>query len=532
VNRRRTARGGGVAGAIGSAIGAAVGGAIEGAVGVVASGASGRKVTRAIGVGIGVTVAGAIALALGGCASPLGIAPQSKPLAPAQAGIDAAAPPAPLLAADWWRSLGDAALDALVERALAEQPTLKVTAARLARARAALAAAEAAREPQASATLDATRQRFSANSIYPPPLGGSLRTIASLQLDAAWEIDFFGRQGEAIAAAAGSARAAEADVAAARLVLATNVVRAWAQLGRLHEQRDIARRTLAQREQMHGLVAERARAGLDTRLELHRSEATLPELRQQIEQIDEQIGLVRHALTALSAQPVAALPALEPRAAAAGALRLPSVLPADLLGRRADIAAARWRVEAAAGELRVARAQFYPNVNLIAFAGAASIGLDRLLRAGSEQYGVGPALSLPVFDAGRLRANLRARAADLDAAVESYNAAVLEAVHDTADQLGSLDAIARQQREQEATAAATDAAYALAAQRWRAGLGNRLMLLEAESAVLAQQRSASELRWRRLDTEIALVKALGGGYAAADAAADRARPEASIATTR
>ncbi|NLZ42657.1 MAG: TolC family protein, partial [Comamonadaceae bacterium] len=126
------------------------------------------------------------------------------------------------------------------------------------------------------------------------------------------------------------------------------------------------------------------------------------------------------------------------------------------------------------------------------------------------------------FDAGRLRANLRARAADLDAAVESYNAAVLEAVRDTADQLGSLAAIARQQHEQAATAAAIDAAYALAAQRYRAGLGNRLVLLEAESAVLAQQRSASELRWRRLDTQIALVKALGGGYVAADVPADRA----------
>ncbi|GMV45849.1 MAG: transporter [Pseudomonadota bacterium] len=464
----------------------------------------------------------ALALALGGCASPTGIAPQARPLTPAQAGIDAGAPPAPALAAAWWHRLGDPALDALVAQALAEQPTLKAAAARLARARAVLATAEAAREPQAGVTLDATRQRFSANSIYPPPLGGSLRTLASLQLDASWEIDFFGRQGEAIAAAAGSARAAEADFAAARRALAAGVVRAWAQLGRLHEQHDLVRRALAQREQMAALVAERARAGLDTRLELHRSEAALPELRQQIEQIDEQIGLVRHALAALVARPAAALPQLQPSAGAANAFALPDALPADLLGRRADIAAARWRVEAAGGELRAARAQFYPNVNLLAFAGAASLGLERLLRAGSEQYGVGPALSLPLFDAGRLRANLRARAADLDAAVESYNAAVLEAVRDTADQLGSLAAIARQQHEQAATAAAIDAAYALAAQRYRAGLGNRLVLLEAESAVLAQQRSASELRWRRLDTQIALVKALGGGYVAADVPADRA----------
>jgi outer membrane protein TolC len=122
---------------------------------------------------------------------------------------------------------------------------------------------------------------------------------------------------------------------------------------------------------------------------------------------------------------------------------LPEALPADLLGRRADISAARWRIEAATRDVDAARAQFYPNINITAFVGLSSVGLDRVLRSGSEQYGAGPAIHLPIFDAGRLRANLRGKASDLDLAIESYNGTVVDAVHDVADQLGSLQSLER-----------------------------------------------------------------------------------------
>ena len=133
----------------------------------------------------------------------------------------------------------------------------------------------------------------------------------------------------------------------------------------------------------------------------------------------------------------------------------PTVLPADLLGRRADVSAARWRMEAATHGVDAAKAQFYPNVNLTAFIGLSSIGLNRLMEAGSQQWGVGPAIHLPIFDAGRLRAQLNARTADLDAAVESYNGAVLEAVRETADQLEARQSVQRQREQQAQAASAT-----------------------------------------------------------------------------
>ncbi len=193
---------------------------------------------------------------------------------------------------------------------------------------------------------------------------------------------------------------------------------------------------------------------------------------------------------------------------------MPEVVPADLVGRRADIVAARWRVEAAAGDVAAQRAQFYPNINLTAFIGLSSFGLDRLVRAGSEQYGVGPAIRLPIFDAGRLRAGLRGRAADLDAAVETYNGTLVDAIHDVADQISSTRSVVRQQSEQAAAQASAEAAYDLATQRYRAGLGGYLTVLNAESNVIAQRRLTTDLRARAIDSQMLLVRALGGGYVA------------------
>ncbi len=474
---------------------------------------------------LALALASSAVLTLTGCASSAGIAPGAAMVAPAAVGL--AAPGAsvaagsaaqPALAADWWRGYGDAQLTALVERALAGSPGLRGAQARVERAQALAATVQASEGLQVNGSADVTRQRFSGTSIYPSPLGGSIRTLANAQVGVGWEFDFFGRNRAALAAAVGAGRAAEAEVQAARNVLASNVARSYGQLARLFEQRAIAERALKQRDEMLALIRQRVQAGLDTTVELRQGEGALPESRLQIEQLDEQITLTRHALAALTAQPPQALDTLVVAPGAASPARfaaaLPAALPADLLGRRADITAARWRIEAAGSDVASAKAAFYPNINLTAFAGLASIGLDRLINAGSEQYGAGPAIRLPIFDAGRLRANLRGKTADLDAAVESYNAAVLEAVHETADPIGSLRAIALQQREQGQAQAAAEAAYDLATQRYRAGLSTYLVVLNAEAGVLNQRRQAIDLKARAWDAQIALIRALGGGYAA------------------
>ncbi len=412
----------------------------------------------------------------------------------------------------WWLAFGDAQLDRLVEQAVAGNPNLQSALARLARARASTALAEAADRPQLNGALDLTRQKFSSTYIYPPPLGGAVFNTGSLQFSGSWEIDFFGKNRAALNAALGAANAAAADADAARVVLASNVARSYVQWARLNGQLTVARRTLAQRDETLSLVKDRVSAGLDTRLELRQSEGGLPEARQQIEALNEQIAMAQHALDALLGQPNISASLAPPTLQAIQAMPLQATLPADLLGRRADVAAARWRVEAATQDVKTAKAQFYPNVNLVGFAGFQSIGFGNLLKSDSQEWGVGPAIRLPIFEGGKLRANLRGKNADLDAAIESYNATVLDAVRDAADQVSSTQSIARQQAEQRNAQAAAEGAYDIAVQRYRAGLGNYLNVLTAETSVLVQRRQAVDLAARALDTQIGLARALGGGW--------------------
>jgi NodT family efflux transporter outer membrane factor (OMF) lipoprotein len=467
------------------------------------------------------TAAPVLLLSLGACATMPDVAPQSKPRDAASLGLEAGQAGTTIAVAEqWWREFGDEQLNRLITQALDTSPSLKLAQARLARAHTAFEVAGAASRPQVNASLDATHQRFTQNGLYPPPLAGSIQDTGALQLGASWELDFFGKNRAALDAALGQANAARVDAQAARILLASQVARSYFQLLRVDEQLAVAQRTLAQREETLQLVRDRVNAGLDTRLELRQSEGSLPEARLQIEMLQEQAALARNALAALTGQPGTALTLGPTLLSAIKTIAFSPVIPADLLGRRADVAAARWRVEAGTQDVANARSQFYPNVNLVAFAGFSSIGLDRLLESSSQQWGVGPAVRLPLFDGGRLRANLRGRTADLDVAIESYNATVIDAVHDVADQIASMQSIARQQTEQLAAQQAAESAYEIAVQRYQAGLGNYLNVLSAETAVLNQRRLAVDLSARSLDTRVLLIRALGGGFKADAVATD------------
>ena len=461
-----------------------------------------------------VVAAALLLVALGGCADMAGIGSEAKLRDASSLGIaaDTNAAVVPSVDSQWWRAFGDAQLDALIDQAVAGNPNLQVARARLARAQASADIAESALKPKVNGELELNRQKFNSNYIYPEPLGGSTQNIGLLQLGASWELDFFGKNRTALEAAIGTANAAAADADAARVLLASNVARGYFQWARLNEQLGVAQRTLAQRDETLKLVRDRVSAGLDTRLELRQSEGGLPEARQQIEALNEQIALQQHALDALVGRPNVSASLKPPVLETVKPIALQANIPADLLGRRADIAAARWRVEAATSDVANAKTQFYPNVNLTAFVGFQSLGFGKLLKSGSEQWGVGPAIHLPIFEGGRLRANLRGKAADQDAAIESYNATVLDAVRDAADQVSSAQSIARQQAQQREAQTAAEGAYDIAVQRYRAGLGNYLNVLTAETAVLAQRRLAVDLAARALDTQVGLARALGGGW--------------------
>ncbi len=198
--------------------------------------------------------AAVLALVLAGCADMSGIASSAKLRDADSLGLQGAvaqhegALAASRVDSRWWLALGDAQLDALIDEALAGSPDLAVARARLVRAQSAIATAESADRPQLSGAVDAARQRFSSNYIYPPPLGGSTQELGTLQLNGSWELDFFGKNRAALDSAIGAANAAAAEADAARVLLAGNVARSYIQWARLNDQLAVAKRTLAQRE--------------------------------------------------------------------------------------------------------------------------------------------------------------------------------------------------------------------------------------------------------------------------------------------
>jgi NodT family efflux transporter outer membrane factor (OMF) lipoprotein len=462
--------------------------------------------------------AAALAALLASCASTGGLEPRAQgsdanrlEASRSFAGIplsDAAWPKG-----DWWKRFGDAQLDALVDEALRGSPTLRGADARVRKALAAAGVANAARAPQVTGNASVMRERLPEKGLFPPPLGGSWITQGDLTANLSYDLDLWGRNRAAYEAALDEAHAAAVDRYAARLFLSTAIVHAYVQLQRAYDQLDIAQTLVADRERVRDLTAQRTNAGIDSQVELRQAEAALPEARESVIRLEETIALTRNQIAALlGTGPDRGLAIARPQMHAAGALALPSAVPADLIGRRPDVVAQRWRVEAARKDIDAARAEFYPNVNVVAFIGLQAIGLGNLLHAGSTAAGLTPALRLPIFEGGRLRSNLAGKNADYDAAVERYNQSLADALREVVDQLASMRSVDAQRREVRTGLATAQSAYDLATLRYKEGFGNYLQVLNAESQVLAQKSLKSDLDARGLDIAVSLTRALGGGY--------------------
>jgi len=469
----------------------------------------------------------AAALTLAACASPDGLVPTARTTDPASLEGRAAFAQAPTRSDawpvdDWWRAYGDPQLDTLVDEAIAGSPTLAVARARIEQADAAARFADATRWPQLGVGAAVDRQRYSENGLFPPPIGGSTLTTGQLAASFSHQFDFWGKQRSAFDAALSRARAAAIEGEAARLALAAAIAESYVELEHQYALRDVAEAAAKQRDRIRDLTGLRVQAGLETQVELRQSAASVFAARTDIAAADERIGLLRNALAALLGKgPDRGLAITRPHLGDGPAARLPSTLPADLLGRRPDVVAQRLRVEAASSDIAAARAGFYPNVDLTAFLGLQAVGLGQLLKGASRIGDVNLAMSLPIFDGGRLRANLAARDADYDLAVQQYNATLVEALREVADQVNSWHAVDQQSADQHQAQEQAEEAYRLALLRYQGALSSYLTVLSVESQVLAQQRMAADLRARRLAISIALSHALGGGFANTEPRASR-----------
>lgn len=449
---------------------------------------------------------------LGGCVSP-GPRPEPPlPLAgPAVAGGAGGA--MPQVSPEWWHGFGDPQLDALVEEALAANPSLAQARARL---DAAAAAAEGVGDPwrpSLDATAAVTRERLSANGFYPPPIGGETITDAQLGLRLNWDLDLWGRQRAALDAAELRRRAAEIDLADARLTLSTAVTRGYVDLARAYRVLDTAEASRASRASVLELTQNRRRAGLDTDLEVETARGSLAAADGDVAQAQETINLLRHQLAALAgAGPGRGATLTRPTLAPAPDLGSLDPLPADLVARRPDVAASALRIAAAARDINAARTAFYPNINLAATLGLDTIHLSRLIDGSNRAWSVGPALDLPLYGLAQRRGNLHGADARYAELVASYNAAVLEAFHQVADQVESLRDLGPQERAANESLHSLERAFDLATLRYQSGLADYLSVLIAQDRLLAEQRRVVDIEARRAELTVALIRALGGGY--------------------
>jgi NodT family efflux transporter outer membrane factor (OMF) lipoprotein len=417
----------------------------------------------------------------------------------------------------WWTAYGDAQLDGLIDEALKGSPDLAAAQARVRKAQALAGQARAAILPsaQANGSYQSVKQSYN-NGIPASFVPQGYNDSGRLTLDFAYELDFFGKNRAALAAATSEAEAAKADAALSRLSLSTNVAAAYADLAQLFADRDAAQDALSVREQSASLTADRVANGLENTGASEQAKSNLASARANLAAVDESLGLTRNRLAALlGAGPDRGLTIERPKVGALKAFGLPADLQVDLIGRRPDVTAARLRAEASAQRIKQAKAGFYPDINLSAYFGQQSLGLDLLTKGGSSIGGIGPAIRLPLFEGGALRAAYRGAAADYDAAVASYNGTLTQALQDVADAAVSARALDVRLSESTKAFEASKAAHDIALQRYRGGLSTYLDVLTAEDAMIANQRTLADLKTRAFTLDVALVRALGGGFQAA-----------------
>jgi NodT family efflux transporter outer membrane factor (OMF) lipoprotein len=457
------------------------------------------------------------ALVLSGCVTSRGLEPQGKLTDPTtlhaeQSVAQAHAATADWPAADWWTGLGDPQLSALITEALADNPNLVVADARVRQAQAQAGSADAAREPTLNVGAGAAGAHLPA-SLLPAPLGGHFAWTKYGYGNFNWDLDLWGGQRAAFEAAVGAQRAAEVDARAARVELSTNVARGYVQLGYAFTQMDVAKAELDRSRDSLRLTRQRVAAGVDNQMQVKQAEAEVANAERQMAVAQRAIDTSRTSLaTLLGKGPDRGLQIDRPSTLSPSAVSVPANLPADLIGHRADLVAARWRVEAASKNIDAAKAEFLPNVSLGVMAAQVAGGSENLFTSRARFWQVMPAISLPIFDGGRRRANLAGKDADYDLAVAQYNRTLVGAVNEVADDLAALDNLATQIQAQQRAHDAAQQAWDLSQQRYKAGVGSFLDSLIVRQQLLQTEQQMAALRAQQVDTSVQLIQALGGGF--------------------
>lgn len=460
---------------------------------------------RAIRLGIMSLIAAVVAC------SPPDTRPQLAEMTPGDLGLAAA--PMPVIDPQWWTAFGDPQLDRIVADAFSGSPTLDAAFARVRQAQATLARRDADLGPEITGEGSAQAARLSGRYTIPPPFAGSVRFLGNATANLSWNLDLFGRQRAAIESARASVAARRLDAEAARLMLAGSIVSTYAEVARAERIAAIARETIATRERAVRLVESRVASRLASKLDAQAAATLLAQARVALVRAESARALSVNALAALAGRGADYAVGIGPtQLGEPTGLALPAMIPADLLARRADIAAATARVDAAAAGRQAARRAFYPNINLLALAGLQAVGISNFFDPEAGTLGAGGAFHLPIFDSGRLKADLEGATAAVDVAIADYNSTVVAAVRDAADALEMIRANARETHAQADVVRGFAETNRLNAVRIAAGLDSRLTGIDTDIRLLDAQLAQANLAVDALAARARLAQALGGGF--------------------
>ncbi len=456
-------------------------------------------------------IAAAACAVLAGCAG-IPQKPQAVPL-PTRAPLSDLAGHGDWPAAQWWKKYDDATLDQLIAMALESSPTLGTARARFDSARQSVRIAGSASGAKVDAVADANRDRFSENGVFSPRLlGFAAYDQYDLGLQASYTFDWWDKQKDTVEAAVDEAHASQAERTAATLVLASSIADTY-----FGWQADQSRLALARAREStvmseNAVVAARIRAELEPADEMQRADSALAAVREDMASLEGSAEQRVVALAALVGRPSTALPALVAKPLPAIGGGLPDAVGIDLIARRADITASRWRVEAAQRSRDSARAEFFPDVSINALIGVQSININDLLTYGSRVPQVAAAVHLPIFDSGRLKARYGAAQSAIDEAVAAYQETLVSAARDVATQAATRAQLAAQRSQRSIEVAAMSRLEESAAARVRQGVTDPRTELQAAESLIEQRDALAQLDAAALSADIGLQRALGGGY--------------------
>ncbi len=414
----------------------------------------------------------------------------------------------------WWTRYQDAQLDALQQKALADNPTVAIAVARLMQARATLDASSAARYPQVGLGVRAQRFKISGNrplTNYSTPNFETVQNDFALSLTASYEIDFAGRVKRLVEGSAASAEQSAADLANARLLVSADLATNYFNLRYTDVELDVVLRSIELQRRALEFVTARHDLGAVSGLDVAQQQALLENTLTQVDLLKKQRAQYEHALATLTGTPAPAFsvaPDLKPMTPPA----IPLGLPSEVLQRRPDVASAERAMAAANAQIGIATAAFYPSITLAPTVGMDSRMIESLFDAPSLLWSVGVSATQMLFDGGRMRANVNFAQGGYEATVANYRRVVLTAMQEVEDGISGLAALDNASRQALSAVAASRRVLDMSTTRYEGGASTYLDVITAQQAVLNTERQAAQVLGQRLVTSVFLVKALGGDW--------------------